>query len=237
MNKDIQIIPAIIPESFEHLQTTLAHVKHVADRVQIDVTDGQYTPNTSWPYQFPNDRDFENVVLQEEGLPFWEDFNFDIDLMISNPKEEYQNWINAGASALIFHLESLSGNKVEFVKKVKEETGVAVAIAVQTKTPNEELEPFLDFVDFIQFMGIEKIGYQGQEFDESVLGKVRDLRKIKPDLDIAVDGSVNFETADRLADVGANLLVSGSAILKSEDPQEAVEEMKKKCTTSDVTQK
>ena len=225
MNKEIEVIPAIVPEDFEYLRNTLAKLRGGTNRVQIDVTDGIYTPNTTWPYQSKRDKDFQKIIEQDEGMPFWEDFDFDIDLMISNPEEEYQNWINAGASSLIFHFESLHGDKLKFIKKVKEENMVNIAIAIQTKTPNEELEPFLDIVDFVQFMGIEKIGYQGQEFDERVLGKVRDLRKLKPDLDIAVDGSVNFDTDDRLVDQGANILVSGSAILTSEDVDEAIDDM------------
>jgi ribulose-phosphate 3-epimerase len=232
MNKEleVQIIPAIIPEDFEYLRNTLASLRGSVDRVQIDVTDGIYTPNTSWPYEFKKDRDFEKIISQDNGMPFWEDFNFDIDLMISNPEEEYQNWIDAGAGTLIFHLESLSGDKLDFIKKVKEENFVQVAIAIQTKTPNEELEPFLDIVDFIQFMGIEKIGYQGQDFDQKVLNKIEQLRNIKPDLDIAVDGSVNFETVEDIFNKGANLLVSGSAILKAENISEAVTEMKELCS-------
>lgn len=227
MNREVKIIPAILPESFDNLKNTLARLRGKVDRVQIDVTDGLYTPNRTWPYQFPNDRDFKKIINQDEGIPFWEDFNFDIDLMISNPEDEYSKWIDAGASVLIFHLESLKGDKVNFVKKVKESTGLGIAVAIKPTTSNEELEPFLDIVDFVQFMGIEKIGYQGQEFAEAVLGKIRDLRKLKPELDIAVDGSVNFDTADRIHDQGANLLVSGSAILKSEDITDAIEEMKK----------
>lgn len=226
MNKEIQVIPAIIPKDFEYLKNTLASLKDKVSRVQIDVVDGIYVPSVSWPYQNEDDKDFERIISQEEGMPFWEDFNFDIDLMISNPEEEYQKWVNAGASCLIFHLESLKGDKVAFVKKVKEETGLTIAIAIQTKTPNEELEPFLDIVDFVQFMGIEKIGYQGQDFDESVLNKIQDLRNKNQDIDIAVDGSVNFDTVDRLIDHGANMLVSGSAILKSEDIKEAIIDMK-----------
>lgn len=226
MNKEIEVIPAIIPEDFEYLRNTLAMLKGKAKRVQIDVTDGIYTPNKSWPYKFGKDLDFEKIISQEVGMPFWEDFNFDIDLMISNPEEEYKKWIDAGASCLIFHLESLKGDKLEFIKKVKEENFINVAIAIQTKTLNEEIEPFLEIVDFVQFMGIEKIGYQGQEFAEEVLEKISDLRKLKPEIDIAVDGSVNFDTCDDLKKAGANLLVSGSAILKSEDIEESIQEMK-----------
>lgn len=224
-NKEVKVIPAIIPEDFEYLKNTLASLKGKADRVQIDVVDGIYVPSISWPYEYKDDRDFKKIIHQDEGMPFWEDFNFDIDMMISNPEEEYMNWVNAGASSLIFHLESLNGDKVSFIKKVKEETGLIIAIAIQTKTSNAELEPFLDIVDFVQFMGIEKIGYQGQDFDEKVLEKIKDLRNLKPELDIAVDGSVNFDTAESLIEAGANILVSGSAILKSEDIKEAIEEM------------
>jgi ribulose-phosphate 3-epimerase len=229
MNKDIQVIPAIIPEDFEYLKNSLAQLRGKVSRVQIDVVDGIYVPSISWPYKDREDKDFKKMVSQDEGMPFWQDFDFDIDMMISNPEEEYMNWVNAGASCLIFHLESLKGNKVEFIKKVKKETGLTIAIAIQTKTPNEELEPFLDIVDFVQFMGIAKIGYQGQEFDEKVLEKIQDLRFKNQDIDIAVDGSVNFDTADRLVDQGANMLVSGSAILKAEDVEEAINDMKNLC--------
>jgi len=229
MNNKIIVIPAIIPESFEHLSATLQHLKGSARRVQVDVTDGKYTPNVSWPYEIIRDKDFAKIVSQEEGLPLWESFDFDIDLMISNPEEEYQNWINAGASTLIFHLESLSGDKLAFIKKVKEENIINIAIAIQTKTPNEELLPFLNIVDFVQFMGIEKIGYQHQDFDEKVLDKIKELRDLKPELDIAIDGSVNFETAKKLVDAGANILVSGSAILKAHDTPYAIQDMKNLC--------
>jgi ribulose-phosphate 3-epimerase len=226
MKKEIKVIPAIIPESFDDLRHTLQHVKSYVNRVQIDVTDGMYTPNISWPYEFKRDEDFERIINQDEGMPFWQDVNFDIDLMITNPEEEYQKWIDAGASALIFHLESLPADGVEFIKKVKKENMIDVAVAIKTTTPNEKLEPYLDLVDFVQFMGIEKIGYQGQTFDEKVLEKIKWLREKMPDIDIAVDGSVNFDTAERLIKAGANLLASGSAILKAEDVGEAIEELR-----------
>lgn len=227
MNKKIEVIPAIIPEDFENLEFELSKVLGKVKRVQIDLTDGIYTPNTSWPFNFDDGGHFANIVDQEEGMPFWEDFDFDFDLMISNPEQEYQKLISAGASSLIFHLESLKDNKLDFIKKVKEENLISVAVAIKTTTPNSDLEPFLDIVDFVQFMGIEKIGYQHQDFDERVLDKITELRKLKPELDIAVDGSVNFETAEKLIKAGANLLVSGSAILESDNIEDAIFELKK----------
>jgi ribulose-phosphate 3-epimerase len=230
MNKEIKVIPAIIPKDFDHLRADIMHVKNHVNRVQIDVLDGMYTPEPSWPYVYHNDSIFENIVGQEEGMPYWQDVSFEIDMMISNPDREYKKWIDAGASALIFHLESLVGDKVAFIKKVREESDVEIGIAIQTKTPNKELEPFLDIVDFVQFMGIEKIGFQGQEFDDKVLNKIKVLREERPDMDISVDGSVNFKTVEKLARAGANIFVSGSALLKSEDIDDAVKEMRELAT-------
>jgi ribulose-phosphate 3-epimerase len=226
MNKEIQVIPAIIPEDFENLKSQLYKVRGIVKRVQIDVTDGIFTPNKSWPYAYNDNKHFEKIISQDEGMPYWEDFNFDIDLMISNPEVEYQKWISAGASALIFHLESLKGDKFGFIKKIKDENLISVGIAIQTKTENKELGPLLEIVDFVQFMGIEKIGFQHQEFDKRVLDKIKWLRKLKPEIDIAVDGSVNFDTAKRLIEAGANMLVSGSAILEAEDVGEAIDEIR-----------
>ncbi len=225
MNKKITIVPAIIPTDFNYLKKELQYLKNKVNRVQIDVTDGNYTPNVTWPYHSKFDSIFESISGQKEGMPYWESFNFDLDLMVVNPEEKYQKWVTAGASSLIFHLESLSGDKVAFIQKVKEENMIDIGIAIQTKTPNDELEPFLDIVDFVQFMGIEKIGYQGQEFDEKVLEKIKALRVLKPDMDIMVDGSVNFETVEELAEAGANIFVSGSALLKAEDITDAIQEM------------
>ena len=79
--------------------------------------------------------------------------------------------------------------------------------------------------DFVQFMGIKKIGYQGQEFDTEVLDKISDLRKNFPDTIISVDGGVNFENAQDIVEAGVNRLVSGSAIYESDNIREAITEL------------
>ena len=76
-------------------------------------------------------------------------------------------------------------------------------------------------------MGIKKIGYQGQPFDEEVLKKIKDLRKKYPDITISVDGGVSFDNYKDLAKAGANKLISGSALYESENIKEAWEEMEK----------
>ena len=101
---------------------------------------------------------------------------------------------------------------------------VEIGVALNTTTPIETIKPIISKVDFIQCMGIEKIGYQGEPFDERVLEQISELRKIYPELIISVDGSVNETTAPLLVKAGANRLVVGSAIMNSYDVRETIRE-------------
>jgi ribulose-phosphate 3-epimerase len=103
---------------------------------------------------------------------------------------------------------------------------VELGLAINTTTPISAIEPYLDRVEFIQCMGIARIGFQGEGFDERVVEHIRAIRALRPEMPISVDGAVNFETAKRLVEAGATRLVSGSAILKSNDVREAVDTFK-----------
>ncbi|MFH1454876.1 MAG: hypothetical protein ABIF22_00935 [bacterium] len=235
-----EVLPAIIPKSFEDLNCKMSAVKGIVKLVQVDVCDGKFVPSESWPYVGDDENHFEKITEEEEGFPFWQDMDFEADLMIKNPEVEAEKWIKAGAKALVLHTES-SSKILELVKDLRKTYGysgdslvsIEIGIALNINTPNEVLYDFLEpntqdrtLIDFVQFMGIDKIGYQGQEFDEEVLEKISDLRKKYPDVVISVDGAVNFDTYQDLVKAGANKLISGSAIYESEDIKEAVEEMR-----------
>lgn len=219
----IKVLPAIIPQNFKHLQDTLVKVAPYASTVQIDATDGKFTPAYSWPYKGATDPDFAKILQEEEGFPFWDEIDFEADLMILEPEKKVWDWIKAGAKAVIIHIESTEniGELLMELKKrsvpKKSPAYVEIGLAIGTDTPNETLYPFIDRIDFIQCMGIAKIGYQGQEFDERVLEKIKDFREKYPNITIAVDGSVNLKTAPALVKAGADKLISGSAILESDD--------------------
>ena len=168
----IEVLPAIIPESYEDLSYKMSLVKNFVKLVQMDVCDGKFVPSKCWPYVGDDENHFEKITEEDEGFPFWQNMDFEADLMIKNPE------------------------------------GHTLA-------------------DFIQFMGIKKIGYQGQPFDEEVLKKIKDLRKKYPDITISVDGGVSFDNYKDLAKAGANKLISGSALYESENIKEAWEEMEK----------
>jgi len=214
----IELIPAILPYDFTELEDKISLVNGFVRTVQIDVCDGQFTPEPSWPYRKRDDT-FEALVREERGLPNWETLNFEIDLMINHPETAIDSWISAGASRLIIHAES----KGDIAGAVTNASGrVETGIAINTDTPVSTIEPYTNKIQFIQCMGINRIGYQGQPFDRRVLDRVREVRAIYPDMPISVDGGVSVETASDLIEAGATRLVEGSAIFTADNVIEAI---------------
>ena len=241
-----QIIPAIIPKNFEHLKTELNLVKDFIPLVQIDITDGIFAPTKTWPFDSAQgkpsssvqdnlvmDKHFEKIVEQEEGMPFWKDLNFEIDLMIQNPEKTLDKWINIGASALVIHIEST--NEIEkIIQKIKS-SNIAVGISLNPSTPNEKIYSLIEKINFVQFMGNDKIGYHGVELDKKVYEKIKNLRNKYPNLPISVDIGVNRETIPLLVQAGANKLISGSTIFNADNIEKAFEELRSLSFGNSVT--
>jgi ribulose-phosphate 3-epimerase len=217
----IEIIPAIIPKSLKDLENNLEKIIGFVERVQVDVLDGKYTPEPSWPYT-NNFADFSQFESQEKGLPFWEDLDFEFDLMVKNPEKELLKYASAGAKAVIIHLESTEN--IDDTIEVARECGLEVGLAFKPSTSLETIYPLLENVDFIQVMGNDKIGFHGVTLDEKVFEILRDLRG-RTDLPLGVDIGVNLDTAPKLIGAGASRLASGSTIFKSEDVGEVVERL------------
>lgn len=227
----IEIIPAIMPEDFEELSAYARQFANSVSTVQLDVMDGRFVPPVSWPYG-DGENSFDQLVSEQEGLPFWQKLDYEADLMISSTEDDLQKWIHTGVKRIIVHYEALE-NAGEFFKQeifsgdVPREF-LQFGIAIENDTNEEEIFPYIEAgkVDFVQCMGIAEIGYQGQSFDERVLPKIESLRKHSSGLIISVDGSVNAETAPRLVRAGATRLVAGSAILGALDLKEAIRDLK-----------
>lgn len=231
----IEIIPAIMPTDTGDLEAKLAQVAGHASVVQIDIMDGKFVKNVSWPYT-EHESYFKNILNEGAGMPYWDQFDFEIDLMILHPEKVVEDWIAAGARRIIVHQESLSIEDFEkliesfrkrFPRNEKPDVfDVEIGLAQNIDTPSESLFPYLDKVDFVQFMGIAEIGVQGNPFDERVLDKIRALRARSPEVIITVDGAVSLETAPQLIEAGVNRLVVGSAIFKSADVHGTIKEFK-----------
>lgn len=218
----IEIIPAIMPADFADLNEKLSLVANVVPLVQIDVMDGRFVQSSSWPYRRSDDN-FAKIVAEDEGMPYWEDLDYEIDLMVNKPEDHIDAWIAAGAKRLIVHVESTTILS-EIIDRLKGVVEIGLAIGVDT--PLLALDPHIASIDFIQHMGIRKIGFQGEPFEESILERIKQLRQAHSELIMSVDGGVNFDTAPLLVEAGVNRLVSGSAIFESENIIEAIEELR-----------
>lgn len=219
----IEIIPAIMPKSYDDLSEKMGLFAGVVPLVQLDIMDGKFVPARTWPY-YPGDQHFASIITEDEGMPEWEFIDFEADLMIEHPEEAVSKWVSAGARRIIVHVESMTD--FEAVRNSVPQDLVELGLALNTTTPFESIEPYMQDIDFVQCMGIEKIGFQGEAFDERVLEQVRNIRSRYPEMPISIDGSVNYETARILVDAGATRLVSGSTILKSGDVSHAIEDLR-----------
>lgn len=218
-----EIIPAIMPESYEDLVNKVDRVSSSVLLVQVDVMDGRFVPSRSWPYKKP-DATFDKILKEDEGLPMWDTLDYEIDMMVAKPTEEIEKWVTAGAARVIVHIESCHDPK-PLIEKYKGTVGLGLAIGVETSL--DAIIPFVQDVDFVQFMGIKKIGYQGQPFDSSVLSRITRLKDAYPELIISVDGGVTLDNAKQIIEAGATRLVSGSAIFDTVNIVETIQRFKK----------
>lgn len=219
-----EIIPAVMPDSYEDLVDKISRVAKLVGWVQIDVMDGKFVKSKSWPYD--KYKNFDDMVEQNQGLPHWEELNFSIDLMVSDPKTEVLKWIEVGASRVIIHIESLRPGDEEFLKELKENSNIETCLALSPKTDIGELDRYDGLYDSVQFMGIENVGYQGEPFVESVLEKIADFYNKNKDIPIGIDGGVSFDNIEDLVEVGVSRIVSGSVLFNSVDMKEQLDDMR-----------
>jgi ribulose-phosphate 3-epimerase len=210
------IVPAVIPQSFDHLRDALLSVSSFAHEVQVDIVDGRFVPFTSWPY-----RGSGSVMLLKE---FSDDFILEVDLMIQDPMSALPLYIDAGVKKVVVHLESVTD--LTAIRMHQAKHGYMLGLSVTNDTPLTVLTDVLKPTDYVQLMGIRKIGSQGQPFDEEVLSRIKILRSAYPKMTISIDGSVNQNTIARLREAGANRFVSGSAIFDAPDPRVAYEALR-----------
>ena len=186
------------------------------DMLHFDVMDGVFVPNITY------------------GLPVLEqvrkatDITLDVHLMITDPIKYAARFVECGADIISFHIESKS-NTLETVKAIKS-AGAKAAIAIKPDTPIENVYEYLPYLDMVLVMTVEP-GFGGQGFIYDTVKKISAVKNKIVSLglhtDIQVDGGINDETAEIVKSAGANVLVSGSWLFKSENMSESVEKLRK----------
>jgi ribulose-phosphate 3-epimerase len=204
MEKEIKIAPSILGVDYGRMNEHLAELAPFSDMFHVDVMDGNFVDNlTIGP---------PVVACIKTDVPL------DCHLMIRNPHRYIEAFAKAGADIITIHAEA-SLHLNDDVQKIKD-AGCKAAVAVNPATPLDQISKVLPMLDMVLVMSVVP-GWGGQSFMEEVLDKVRWLREHYPNLDIQIDGGINAETAKLAIEAGANILVSGSYILKAEDSAKA----------------
>jgi ribulose-phosphate 3-epimerase len=216
-----EIIPAILPKNFEDLKSKIGQMRGLVPIVQVDLCDGIFVPTITWPFRDQDARSVDEILNEREGMPYWDEINFEFDLMVSDAVENLEKYIKLGARRLVFHMEAV-GDAQEFREFIEGmdmyvKENLDIGVALNNDTDLEIIESFIHDIDFVQLMGIKEIGKQGEPFDERVLERIEQLKAKHPDIVISIDGAVNEDTAERLLAAGADRLVIGSAIWESDD--------------------
>ncbi len=223
----VEIIPAILPKSFADLTEHLENMQGITRAVQIDMVDGLFARNVTWPY---NDRElFEKIVAGNEGMPLWEKFDFEFDIMAEHPDRDVESFVRAGASRIVLHSASTGAKDAALALqsfRMMLDMPTSVGIALSPSDSPSTLDSFFGLYDFIQVMGISRVGFQGEPLDESVLILIEQLRQECPDFTIQVDGGVSLENVAKLVKAGGRRLIVGSAIFSADNPIQALKDLR-----------
>ena len=203
--KKIQISPSILSADFSQLGNEIKRLEEGgADMIHVDVMDGHFVPNlTIGPPVIKALRKHCNL-------------KFDVHLMISPVHSYIESYADAGADIITIHPEATE-NLEASILKIKE-LNKKVGVSLNPESKIDLITKFLDKIDLILIMSVNP-GFGGQKFMPKVLEKIRELKKIQKeknlDFDIEIDGGINFDNCKDAIDAGANILVSGTTIFKS----------------------
>ena len=205
--KNIQISPSILSADFSQLGTEIKRLEEGgADMIHVDVMDGHFVPNLT----------IGPPVIK--ALRKHCSLKFDVHLMISPVHKYIGAYADAGADIITIHPEATQNlrESIKTIKDLKKKVGVSL----NPESKIELITEFLDQVDLVLIMSVNP-GFGGQKFMPEVLDKIKQLKKIQQEknlnFDIEIDGGINFENCKIAIDAGANILVSGTTVFKSND--------------------
>jgi ribulose-phosphate 3-epimerase len=201
MSNPIRVIPAILTQETDVFNKMVRQAVGYTDYVQIDIMDGQFVPSRSITW--------EQIKAMPAGLK-WE-----VHLMVKNPEVHLPGYKKAGASKAIFHFEAVSdpGKVIKAVCTL----GMGVGLAINPETSISSIQPLVDQIDSVLFLSVHP-GFYGAKFIPDVLDKIVELRRLRPELSIGIDGGVKENNISQIAKTGVNEICVGSAILTQSDP-------------------
>ena len=214
MNK-CRLAPSILSFDFSRLREAVMELTAAgAERVHFDVMDGQFVP----PITFG-----DQLVANLRGVT---DIPFEAHLMTLTPDRHFDAFIAAGCKRIYFHYEATP--HAHRLAQALRHKGIEAGVALNPATPGLVLQPIINDIDAVLIMTVNP-GWGGQAFIESMLGKVKEVRAMRADIDIEVDGGIEPETLPRACAAGANLFVTGSYLAKSKSITQGIKTLMKAC--------
>lgn len=219
----LMLCPSILSADFTELGAAIDLVSESADMLHLDVMDGHFVPNLSiGPPVIAAIRKRTDLLLEAH-------------LMVSNPLDLLDQYIDAGADIITIHAEACPHlhKAVQEIRKA----GRAAGVAINPGTPLGVLEEILPFVNMILLMTVNP-GFGGQKFIPTMMDKISRLRTIlnqrAPDVHIAVDGGIGPHNITEVYQAGANIMVVGSACYGAEVPCDILRDMRVSCDKCDI---
>lgn len=217
MNFELPVLaPSILAADFTKLGDDIkATLKGGVNWIHCDIMDGHFVPNISYGPSI--------VKAAKKAAP--EAF-MDVHLMIENPDQYVENFVEAGADLISVHYETCPHlhRSIQNIKKY----GLMAGVVVNPATSLHNIEPILEDVDLVLIMSVNP-GFGGQSFIESSYEKLQELSQLREDKElgflIQVDGGVSLKNIKKVAEAGADVLVAGSSVFSAEDITARVEEL------------
>lgn len=212
----VKIAPSILSADFSRLGQEIKKAEEGgADLIHLDVMDGKFVPNiTIGPPVI-------KYLRKVTKLPF------DVHLMIDEPERYIKEFVDSGADIITVHQEA-TVHLHRIIQQIKS-YGIKAGVALNPSTPLSSIEYVIEDIDMVLIMTVNP-GFGGQKFISSMEKKIEKLRDLinekNLNIDIEVDGGIKLENADKVVKCGANVLVAGSAIFKSDDIARTIRKFK-----------